>query len=268
MALCQLLKTAKEMSEIHIAFEFTINFMGMGLETPISRARITAMWSPSRTDKETRHPSSRQRLCGLFLLAVGNFCLCTPLQAHASHLRFGQVTWTRVGSGNEVSITALEAYRSSFIGSNVDSLGDGNSFSTAGAKVIATGTDIVGEARTLIRTVVSHTYPDEGPFLVHFTSCCRIFELINAGGASIALETMVDLRDGNLGSPVPSIDPIVQFTAGQIDRFHLPISDPRGDPLFVLHATSAESGIPVIAAPDFTTVEVWTRSKLTTFAEL
>ena len=52
---------------------------------------------------------------------------------------------------------------------------------------------------------------------------------------------MVDLRNGNLGSPVSSVPVIIQFPQGVTYSYPLPVADPDGDPITCRLATSAES---------------------------
>lgn len=176
------------------------------------------------------------------LLGIGGFA--SPAQA--SHFRFAHNTWARV-AGTTVEFTSTQAWRASAVESLPINFGDG--ISGDGPPItIGTFTDLAGEEYTIIQYTVQHTYASEGPFLAFSESCCRIYSLLNASGASERIETIVDLRGGNTGSPVSSIPVIVQMAQGGLNTVALPIADPDGDPLTCRMATSTESLIPSVAS--------------------
>lgn len=183
--------------------------------------------------------------------------------AEASHFRFGQVTWRRV-SGRTVDVTVTEAWRSAAVGGLSYSWGDGTgNFSHFGAPVIATGTDSAGAAFTVTRRTYTHTYPNDGPFTVVGTSCCRIFGLVNASSAPERIGAVIDLGGGNQGSPVSSIPVILQMVHGGVNSISLAVADPDTDPFTCRMATSAESSIPSVAAAGGFTLAATTGCVLT-----
>ena len=166
--------------------------------------------------------------------------------ALATHFRFSHITWRRVSPGSRtVAISVTEAWRTTFIDSlNVD-FGDGSGgFSTSGAGRTTVGTfrDVAGEQYTVFTVTVNHTYTSDGPFSLTGDNCCRISSLVNAGDESFLYRTVVDLRNGNLGSPVSSIPIIVQVPLG-LNTIPIPVADPDGDPVTLRFATGNESGI-------------------------
>ncbi|MEE9385169.1 MAG: hypothetical protein V3V08_17330, partial [Nannocystaceae bacterium] len=144
-------------------------------------------------------------------------------------------------------VLGLEGYRSNFIGQNTYGFGDGGSFSTGSATTIATGTDLAGESFTIRRTVVEHTYANDGPWLISFQSCCRIGSIVNPSSGQ-RMEAVVDLSNGDLGSPVSSIPPMLQMELNELNVVPLPIADPDGDPFSCRMATLGESLINAVAA--------------------
>ncbi len=165
--------------------------------------------------------------------------------AEASHFRFAHTTWRRV-SGNTVEFTSTQAWRFDAVATLPIDFGDG--FSGVGpVNTIGTFADISGEQYTIIQYKVQHTYASEGPFTAFSESCCRIYSLLNASGASERIETVVDLRNGNQGSPVSSIPVIVQMAQGGLRTVVLPVADPDGDTFTCRMATSGESQIPSVA---------------------
>jgi hypothetical protein len=169
--------------------------------------------------------------------------------AQATHFRFGHNTWRRVGTtGNTVEFTFLQAWRLTFVDQLAIDFGDGSSYFPPSYTQVGIFSDVAGEQYLVTRYQVQHTYATEGPFLVSSESCCRISSLRNAGDADERIETIVDLRNGNQGSPVSSIPVIVQMPPGALNQIDLPISDPDGDPHSCRMATFAESRIPSVAS--------------------
>jgi hypothetical protein len=155
-------------------------------------------------------PSRRRRLAGALALAA----LLGAGASHASHFRFGHLTWERVGETRTVEITFIAAFRRSGFFSWIDRTTGGPRACTGGGfpavgdvireDVGATritgfgdgtaatptlhfevfsidiGADwLLGRAldpADLTRAGVSHTYADglAGPFVVESSSCCRV----------------------------------------------------------------------------------------------
>lgn len=170
----------------------------------------------------------------------------TVSSAAASHFRFGHNTWRRV-SGNTVEFTSTQAWRTGAIATLPIDFGDGSGSGIGSVNTIGSFTDVSGEGYTIVQYMVQHTYASEGPFLAFIESCCRIYSLINASGAAERVETVVDLRGGNQGSPVSSIPVILQMAQGGVNNVALPIADPDGDPFSCRMATFSESQIPTVA---------------------
>ena len=164
-----------------------------------------------------------------------------------SHFRFGHVTWTRAPGTRNVTFVVTQAWRSTACSTVTLRFGDGFFSSGVGGPIIATLTDSAGFAYCVRQTTVAHTYATDGPFTARFgPRCCRISGLVNASSASFRVETDVDLRSGNLGSPVSSIPPLLQMIQG-VNSFALPIADPDGDTITCRMSTFAESRIPSVA---------------------
>src|ERR1051325_2501112 len=172
--------------------------------------------------------------------------------AFASHFRFAQITWRRVSGAPDprtVEFTIKEAWRSTAVapGDLNFSTGDGGFLGTTGFSTVGTFTDLAGEGYTVIQKIVTHVYASDGPFTVTANNCCRISSLINAGDQSETITAIVDLRNGNQGSPVGSVPIILQMTQGIVNIVPLAIPDPDGDPVTCRMATFAESSIPTVA---------------------
>ncbi len=174
-----------------------------------------------------------------------SFALTTS--AEATHFRAGRVTWMKVAD-KTVEFTVTTAWR---VNPHVQLFfGDGGSVTrnSSGMTQIFSGTDLNGESFAIWEFKVQHTYASDGPFTAHFSHCCRISSLINAGGDYFRVETVVDLRNGNTGSPVSSLPAILQMSQGTVNSIPLPVVDPDGDPVTCRMATLAESEIPAVAA--------------------
>ncbi|MGH1365739.1 MAG: LruC domain-containing protein [Calditrichia bacterium] len=179
-------------------------------------------------------------LIWLFLIA---------LPASATHFRYGHITWTEVGE-DTVEFTVTTAWRTAFIGSYNFYFGDGSRvpvYSNAQTQLF-TGMDLQGESYTITQYKTRRAYHSEGPFTAYFSSCCRIGSVLNASHASYRVEAIVDLRDGNTGSPVSSMPVILQMQQGQTNTVPIPIADPDGDSFTLRMATAAESGVPGVAS--------------------
>jgi hypothetical protein len=174
---------------------------------------------------------------------IGLLVFLVPVEAFASHFRYGSITWQRAAPGSRtVNFTLAGAWRSTSVGAHTLQFGDGAS-RTLQPTVVASGTDARGEAYTVVRYTVSHTYAGNGPYTAFVTSCCRISTLVNAADASFRVESVIDLRDpSNLGSPVSSIPVILQLPAGGVRTFVLPIADPDSRGYTCRMSTSAEAG--------------------------
>jgi hypothetical protein len=172
--------------------------------------------------------------------------------AYASHFRFAHTYWRRVADNSNGSVTiefrTVQAWRTGSVTTSPMAMGDGNSV-TATATTIGAFTDITGDAYTVIRYSGQHTYSaaaiatNSGVFTVGFSGCCRVSALVNAADESYIEQFVVDLNNGNLGSPVSSMPAVLQMKQGVTNTVPLPISDPDGDAVTCRLATAGESGI-------------------------
>ncbi len=187
--------------------------------------------------------------------AVALSALALAGSAEASHFRYAHTTWRRV-SGNTVEFTSTQAWRSDFLDNLPITFGDATPSGVGTPATIGTFTDVAGESYTVRRYTVQHAYASEGPYTAFSSSCCRISTLVNAADASERIETIVDLRNANQGSPVSSIPVILQMVHGGVNNVPLPTADPDLDPISCRMATSAESQIPTVATAGGHTLSV------------
>lgn len=192
-------------------------------------------------------PRGRARSIAMTIGIVAAMSGALASSAEATHFRFAHNTWRRV-SGNTVEFTSTQAWRASSIGTLAIDFGDGSGSGIGATTTVGTFTDVAGEAYTILQYTVQHTYPNEGPFTASMNGCCRISSLVNAGDASERIETVVDLRAGNQGSPVSSIPVILQMAQGTTNNVALPTADPDLDPITCRMATATESLIPTVAS--------------------
>ena len=185
-----------------------------------------------------------RRQVTLFFLLLA--CCLAPAWAEASHFRYGDVTWQRLGTGTTVRFTITTAWRQGTAECVFVAFGDGTS-TTSCPTTVASGVDLAGNPYVIVRGIVDKTYAHGGPFGAVISSCCRISNLVNAADQSWFIRTTVDLRQSsNLGSPVSSIPVILQFPKGAAS-YSLAVADPDGRGFTCRMATSAESGIPTLA---------------------
>ncbi len=208
-------------------------------------------------------PRSLQRLTASLLLAAGMIFGATS--AEASHFRGASLTWKKLASpANTVEVTVTESWAVS--PGNTYSWGDNTgSFSTtiaAGAVQIASGSDATGSF-LVTRRVVTHTYPHAGPWTISSTSGNRIGNLINASNGGWTLNSVVDMRNGNQGSPVISSPTVLQMVRGGVNTVPLSFADVDGDNVTFRMATSAESGIASVASAGGKTLSVSSSGVLT-----
>ncbi len=184
----------------------------------------------------------------VFVLIAG-----IAFQAEASHFRGAKVSWKRLSSpANTVEITVTSAWR---VGSGGESLtynfGDGTrTINAIGTYITTTPEFDVYEYK------IVHTYPGEGPYTFFGSSCCRISTLVNAADKSERVQAVIDLGNGNQGSPAISSPIILQMIKGGPNNIPLAISDIDGDPWTCRLATTNESLIPSLAAAGGKTISV------------
>ncbi len=169
--------------------------------------------------------------------------LLMALPASASHFRFGTVSWTVPNpmQPRTVRFVIQHAWATANIGSIVWDFGDASSVMPAGVP-IGVGVDGSGAQYTVLESVVTHTYANDGPFTAFFEACCRVAGLINGGGASYRVSTVVDLRGANLGGPTTNAPSVIQLQSGAVRTYTFAVSDPDGDPVTCRFATNTEAG--------------------------
>ena len=198
----------------------------------------------------------------IYALTALLFCSSMPLDA--SHFRYGHVTWRVVDEDTRtVEFTVTTAWRSSFIGNPRIYFGDGASHFSNSVSTIFEGTDLAGESYTLRQYTVEHSYATEGPYTAYIIGCCRIWTVINAPSDYYIVETAVDLRNGNTGSPVSSLPVILQMTQGELNTVQIPAADPDGDSFTVRLATPQESGMDNIASAGTESIDIDNNGDLT-----
>ncbi|XP_068716589.1 deleted in malignant brain tumors 1 protein-like isoform X2 [Montipora foliosa] len=174
-------------------------------------------------------------------------------QTTASHFRGGIITWKPDEYiGNKVNFNFRLGFRRSFSNSYFcDSamvaqqsiVGSGGIWSAshdrgyyASRTVAGTGyhcTDFsVSEDWTQGENTFNYTFPDDGPWLVSYSSCCWI-SLVNGGG-NWFLSTTVNLTrrqdNGKINSsPISALSPIVRHQQGCLKRIVIPAEDSDGD---------------------------------------
>ena len=178
----------------------------------------------------------------------------------ATHFRYGHVTWVMVGP-NLVEYTVISAWREDFDPTNpnypyadqkVLNFGDGTSepyhFTASNTELLSTYADSSGERYVVLRHKVRHQYTSSGPFIAFFEGSARIHTLVNAPDGNFRVQTLVDLRNGNTGSPISSMPVIVQMIAGANNSIKIPVADPNvGDRVFGRLANITESGFGTLA---------------------
>lgn len=206
----------------------------------------------------------------LLILFLGVFVL--SFSAEASHFRYAHNTWRLISTAPNGDITvefhSLQAWRAS----GPDMLpivpGDGSSAIIGAVNDIGTFMDLSGDGYIVREYTVQHTYTAQsvtnfnGIFLAYSESCCRISNLINAADDSERIETVVDLNNGNTGSPVSSSPIILQMGKDQLNVINLGIADPDHDPFTCRMATQAESLISSLATIGTNVVSVSNNCRL------
>lgn len=202
----------------------------------------------SRLHHEQRISGSRFRLAGLGVV-VCLLSLLAGIDAHASHYRYGNISWNRASSSsNVVTLTVTESYRTSAftglaVGSTVtpgESLdfGDGSSSSLI---VLTVNTLNTAEDYFIGTYTVTHTYAAASNFVATYSSCCRIGGLDNNDQGSFSAQTNVTLATTTTGSPISTLPPVVNLAIGNPNaNFYLPAIDPGGSALTYALASGNE----------------------------
>ncbi len=185
-------------------------------------------------------------LVATLLVGIG-----TAAPAHATHFRYRDLSWTRVDAGtlglHEVDVRLKVADRRSYYGSPIVGetwseeidFGDGTSGRLSGRVVSVNTIDDWFVAEVTGR----HTYFSSGPFTLNWSSCCTLSTLNNSSDSYLRSRAVIDLRGGNTASPVTSVSPIVNLSAGGTRSFRIAARDSDGDLLSYRLATPAESNV-------------------------
>ncbi|XP_022787832.1 uncharacterized protein LOC111327814 [Stylophora pistillata] len=190
----------------------------------------------------------------MFSSLILSFIVATFLrQTMASHFRGGIVTWKPDGNiTNKVIFNFRMGFRRSFSNSyycdnsvvaNQGIVGGGASWRAhhdkryySRMRVGDTGyhcTDFsVQEDWTQGENSFEYTFPDEGPWLISYSSCCWI-SLTNGGGnwflsTTANLTVRPDIGKIN-SSPISALSPIVRHQQGCPKTITIPAEDPDGD---------------------------------------
>ncbi len=168
---------------------------------------------------------------------------------HASHFRYGHISWTRDPDTRTVTFTITTAWRHDFIESIDFNYGDGTvSLNQLGTEIL-----YVPNEYRVFRFQLTHTYNSDGPFTAFFSSCCRISNLQNGADSDFDVSTIVCLANNNLGSPAyASTSPViveVNPTATGNIQFQLLTSEPDGSPItYTTTAIRGNNFIPTIGS--------------------
>ena len=193
-----------------------------------------------------------KKLC-LVLALLTIATVFTPVDAEASHFRFGILTQRPGANPGEVIFNMQVAFRRSAFpfgagtavgqtfnpGANLN-FGDTSS-TNIGSFVVTSENNAEDWIIGVMVSEKSHTYTGTGPFTASWGSCCRIGALSNRSNGSWRLETIVRPFSGNT-SPSTSLNPIVTVVKGAASTFQVPASDFDGDPIRFRLSTNAEAG--------------------------
>jgi hypothetical protein len=220
----------------------------------------------NKSDSRSWGPGRWSRLAGWQFWRVFVLCLIVGLgaaaPAHATHFRYGSLTWRTVASDpskRTVEFRVSQAWRRSFGATNLTvgstavtgqlEFGDG---SNSVISLTVTSVDVVGDS-FYGEATITHTYATTGDFRAYYSDCCRLSTLTNNSNGVWYVNTLVNAGSGN-SSPVSNMAPVVNVATGQAPAtFGLSASDPDGDALTYSLATPADfNGNPFANAPGLT----------------
>ena len=191
------------------------------------------------------------KLKTLFALLASLFVvLFYAREAHASHFRSGNITYTipdPVNAPQTVRFDVVVGWRYPYsppslpVDCTTLDFGDGTQNPCTIGLNIGEGVDVLGETYRVYRYSVTHTYPSKSVYTAFFTSCCRILTLTVSSSSSFRVEAQVDLTNGNTGNTVSAVPPIFQLQTGGIRTIDIPAADPDGAPVNCRWATTTES---------------------------
>ena len=161
------------------------------------------------------------------------------LASSASHIRYLNLTWRPV-SGRTVE------FKFSYAQAGTASVGQQLNFGIntgAGSVTIPTRVTSNNTAENYFYAegTALYTYPANGNYTAAFSTCCRIFGMVNNSSGSVYVGTTVNVGTGN-SSPIATLPPVVNVSRGVLATFTLPANDPDGDALSYRLATPSEMG--------------------------
>jgi hypothetical protein len=147
--------------------------------------------------------------------------------AFSTHFRTGKIEWTVTPGTRTVNFKVTTSWRDGASEPIYLYFGDG---SVTGA---LTGTQVLSVPNDygVFEATVSHTYANDGPFIVNFSDCCRISTLQNFPDDNLVVSAKVCLANGNSGSPIINAPTVIEMSNTGNNTFQLPVSDPDGTPL-------------------------------------
>lgn len=184
-------------------------------------------------------------------LAFGVFLLLLSLPAHASHYRYGNISWSRASdTSRTVTFNVTMSFRlSAFSGvslnstiSNYDALNFGDATSST---ITLTVTSINTVDDWFVGTYqVNHTYSGTGTsYTAGYSNCCRIGTSTNNSNVNYGQSTDVKLTTGNTGAPVSTMPPVINMVVGQsAATYTIPAVDPDNSTLSFALATTTQVG--------------------------
>ncbi|MEZ4299829.1 MAG: DNRLRE domain-containing protein [Polyangiaceae bacterium] len=185
------------------------------------------------------------RAASLFAALAVLATLLFAREAHATHFRYGNISWTvpdPVNAPKTVKFTVTTAWRATAVDPVTLAFGDGASSGSQAGTIIGSGVDVKGQPYTVVQFTTTRTYAGFGPYTASAASCCRISTLTNGKDGNWRIQSTVDLRGGNTANIVSGAPPILQMVPGGVRSYIFSASDPDGDPHTCRFATPAESG--------------------------
>lgn len=188
-----------------------------------------------------RHPI---QLLALVALAAVFLLSFATQEAQASHFRGGHLTWNKVsGTTNTVNIKFRHFWRCCASSGEIRDANGVRRHSIGVGTLVASGTDLAGEAWQIYENNVTINLAGPGPHTLQVSpGCCRISQLVNAPDDNWRIQTIIDLSSGQTGSTVSSLPPILQVAKGP-NIISIPVGDPDGNDITCRMSTPAESSI-------------------------
>ena len=209
----------------------------------------------------------KKAIVPVWTAALALLFLCGAVQpAHATHFRYGTLSWAPTGATGQVEFRLRAAFRRDSVwgpvntgavitetqGPTMLNFGDGSN--TGVLRFIITAHSeaenwVIGEALNpgTLNVGVRHTYANPGGTFTAFlannnsSACCRLTTLNNRPNGTYPLQSIVRPSSGN-HSPVSSLVPIVIVPPSADATFLVPAADGDFDPLQFRMSTDIEAG--------------------------